>query len=159
MASPWASTSRFSIRTSPTRKTSAASAITRSPRLKLRLVIARSPPARPAWPGNAEKSSVAAGRVGALGDDRRGPTRARLLRPLHRLAFLVVRLLDVDLPDVVVGAEEVLHGQEGRVHRVVLVVVLVHPVAPHGVHVGGVVGEPGPQHVDVLLVGLVVGGV
>src|SRR5205823_2606746 len=49
------------------------------------------------------------------------------------LLLFVVLLLDVDRPDVVVGAEDVLHREHGREHRVVLVVVLVHAVAPDGV--------------------------
>src|SRR5688500_18897643 len=41
---------------------------------------------------------------------------------------LVVLLLDVHGPDVVVRAEEVLHREHRGEHRVILVVVLVHPV-------------------------------
>ncbi len=71
----------------------------------------------------------------------------------------MVVLLHVDLPDVVVGAQDVLHCEHGGVHGVVLVVVLVHPVAPDGMHVGGVGRQPRPQDVDVGLVGVVVDGV
>src|SRR4051794_25744889 len=49
---------------------------------------------------------------------------AAVLGPF-RCLLLVVLGLDVHRPDVVVGAEDVLDGEHGRVHRVVLVVVLV----------------------------------
>ncbi len=62
-----------------------------------------------------------------------GLTSARRLRD-----FLVVLLFDVHRPDVVVGAEDVLHAEHRGVHRVVLVVVAVHAVATDRVHVGRV---------------------
>src|SRR5947209_3474878 len=66
---------------------------------------------------------------------------------------LVVVLLDVDLPHVVRGAlDDVLHGQHRGEHRVVLVVVPEHPVAPDRVQVGGVGVHPGADGLQVLLV-------
>ena len=59
--------------------------------------------------------------------------------------LLVVLLLDVDRPDVVMGAEDVLDGQHRRVHRVVLVVVLVHAVATDRMHVGRVLARTTAQ--------------
>src|SRR3712207_3153908 len=57
--------------------------------------------------------------------------------------LLVVLLLDVHGPGVVVLAlEDVLDREHRREHGVVLVVVLVHPVPPDGVDVGGVLGQP-----------------
>ena len=74
------------------------------------------------------------------GHDRRVPAGAGR-RPAG-VVLLVVLLFDVDRPDVVVGTVDVLDGQHGRVHGVVLVVVLVHAVAAHRVDVGGVLLEP-----------------
>src|SRR3546814_3107856 len=58
---------------------------------------------------------------------------APLAGPLCGL--LVVLGVDVHVPDVVIGTEDVLDRQHGRVHRVVLVVVAVHAIAPDGVDV------------------------
>ena len=55
-----------------------------------------------------------------------------------------------------VGAVHVLDRQHGRVHRVVLIVVLVHPVATHRVDVGRLGLEPLADGVDVGLVAEVV---
>ena len=59
-------------------------------------------------------------------------TRARLFF-FH--SFFVIGLVTVDLPYVVAGAVDVLHGQNGRQHGVVLVVVLVEPVSADHVQV------------------------
>ena len=59
-------------------------------------------------------------------------TRARLFF-FH--SFFVIGLVTVDLPYVVAGPVDVLHGQNGRQHGVVLVVVLVEPVSADHVQV------------------------
>ena len=56
--------------------------------------------------------------------------------------LLVVLLLDVHVPHVVVGAEDVLDREHRGEHRVVLVVVAVHAVASDRMHVGRVLGDP-----------------
>jgi hypothetical protein len=69
----------------------------------------------------------------------------------------VVFLLDVDGPDVVVGAAgDVLGGEHRGVHRVVLVVVAVHAVAADGMHVGRVLRQPVDDCRHVGFVGLVI---
>src|SRR5688572_24961859 len=77
----------------------------------------------------APSASGSLRRSAGRGDDRRIATGALAAR--GHVARLVVLLFDVHGPDVVVGSEQVLHGEHGREHRVVLVVVLVHPVAAH----------------------------
>src|SRR5438105_1651214 len=75
------------------------------------------------------------------------------------VTLLVVLLVDVDTPDVVIGAEDVLHRQHRGVHRMVLVVVAVHAVAADGIDVGRVLLEPGAHRLDTGLVRVVVEGV
>ena len=78
-----------------------------------------------------------------IGRGAAGPRGRRRRRPVGPL--LVVLLLDVDVPHVVGGAlHDVLDRQHGRVHRVVLVVVAVHAVAPDRLHVGGVLAPATP---------------
>src|SRR6266702_4399852 len=96
------------------------------------------------------------------GDDRRIPAGAAsatggvvLFRRL-----LVVLLFDVHAPDVVAGAGgDVLGREHRRVHRVVLVVVAVHAVAPDGVDVRRAVVEPLDDAGHIGLVVLVVEGI
>src|SRR5690606_23361094 len=99
------------------------------------------------------------GSEGVAGDHRGVAPGAALAAPGGCL-LLVVLLLDVDLPDVVGGAGgDVLGGEHGRVHRVVLVVVPVHAVAAHRVHVRRAVLQPLAHALHVGLVALVVEGV
>src|SRR5581483_4067013 len=93
--------------------------------------------------------------AGTARDDRRVAAGA----VTTRIGQLFVILgLDVYRPRVMPRAvEDVLDGQHRRVHRVVLVVVLVHAVATDRVHVAGVLLEPAAHDVDVLAVVLVVG--
>src|SRR3954454_21927472 len=89
--------------------------------------------------------------------DRSGAAGATFGRVALGRAGLVVLLLDVDLPDVVRHAVgDGLHREHRGVHRVVLVVVLVHAVAADRVDVRRVGVEPATEHVDVLAVVLVV---
>ena len=75
--------------------------------------------------------------------NRRIPARAgTAVRPAPVRPLLVVLLFHVHRPDVVCRPVDVLDGEHGRVHGMVLVVVLVHAVAADGVHVGGVAVEP-----------------
>src|SRR5437764_11295463 len=72
--------------------------------------------------------------------------------------LLVVLLLDVHAPHVVAGTgRDVLGGEHGRVHRVVLVVVAVHSVSTDGMDVGRALVEPFDDAGHVVLVVLVVG--
>ena len=50
-------------------------------------------------------------------------------------ASFVVLLLDIHLPDIVRRSVDVVDGQHGGVHRVVLVVVLVHPISTNEVQI------------------------
>src|SRR6478609_5687928 len=89
-----------------------------------------------------------------------GPPRAvGAATGLGVVADLVVPVLDVHRPHVVVGAEDVVDREDGRHHRVVLVVVLVHAVAPRRHQVWCVLGDPVAQDRDVVLVVLVVDGI
>src|SRR4029079_6002819 len=108
-----------------------------------------------AYPGSERFAGLAGGVDDLAGEHRRVAAGARVLGSLGRL-LLVVLGLDVHRPDVVIGAHDVLDGEHGGVHRVVLVVVLVHPVATEGPDVGGVVGQPRAQHLDVGGIGVVV---
>src|SRR5579872_6230038 len=92
------------------------------------------PPTAPAVSSRRARASARARRHPPGQDGRVSPGAALGRRP--RL-LLVVLLVHVDGPDVVAGAvHDVVDRQQRRVHRVVLVVVLVHAVAAHGVHVG-----------------------
>src|SRR5438105_7437033 len=71
------------------------------------------------------------------------------------VTLLVVLGVDVDAPDVVMGAQDVLDRQHRGVHRVILVVVPVHAVAAHRIHVGGVILDPGAHDLDLGLVRVV----
>src|SRR3954470_11529673 len=89
--------------------------------------------------------------------DRSRTAGATLGRVAVGRAGFVVFLLDVDLPDVVRHAVgDGLHREHRGVHRVVLVVVLVHAVAADRVDVRSVGVEPGTEHDDVVAVVLVV---
>src|SRR5436305_11588878 len=57
----------------------------------------------------------------------------RVVRDAH---LFVVGTLGVDIPQVVPLAEQVAHGQHGREHGVILVVVLMQAVAAHRLHIG-----------------------
>src|SRR5204862_3919483 len=92
-------------------------------------------------------------------DDGRIPTSATgaTTRIVVVGRLFVVLLLDVHAPHVVLRAGgDVLGREHRRVHRVVLVVVPVHPVATDGMDVGGAVLQPFDDARNVGLVVLVV---
>src|SRR5216684_2285165 len=103
---------------------------------------------------NANASAPATARS-ALRRPASGTLRHRA-QPAHRrirraLALFVVLGVLVDAPDVVhlPPGEDVLHRQHGGHHRMVLVVVLVHPIAPGEVQGRETLLHLAPDHFDV----------
>src|SRR5205823_7118757 len=68
--------------------------------------------------------------------------------------FLVVLLLDIDRPQVVALAQDILHREHRGEHRMILVVVAVHAIAADRLQVGEIV-EPfadNPECIGIFLI-------
>src|SRR5579863_626639 len=90
-------------------------------------------------------------------NDRRGSAGSRRDLLTHGLVIL---LFDVYSPDVVFGSRhDVLDGEHRCVHRMVLVVVLMHAVAPDWMKVRCGNGHPAPDVLHGLGIPFVIDGV
>src|SRR4051812_16935594 len=64
-----------------------------------------------------------------------------------RIARLMVGPVGIHVPEIVLLAEHIPRGQQARKHRMVLVVVAVHPVAPDGLEIRKTI-EPAADHIE-----------